>query len=175
MTEIWKPVIGYEDCYSVSDMGRIRRDKSGCGICKAGRIIKQLLGGRDRKRPQISIYKKGVKKITKVHNLVAFTFLGPRPKGKEINHRNGIPFDNRLSNLEYVTRSENMLHAYRINLKIGMKGSCNKASKLTERQVLEIRKKYIPKIYSSRKLAKEFNVHHKGILQIIHRQAWKHT
>ena len=49
-----------------------------------------------------------------IHQLVAAAFLGPPPDGCEINHKNGIRFDNRLANLEYVTHRQNMLHFYRV-------------------------------------------------------------
>jgi hypothetical protein len=46
-----------------------------------------------------------------VHVLVAEVFLGPRPNGAEINHKNGIKADNHYRNLEYTTQAENFQHA----------------------------------------------------------------
>jgi hypothetical protein len=46
----------------------------------------------------------------RVHRVVAKAFLGPIPKGKEVNHKNLDKHDNRVENLEYMTRSENQLH-----------------------------------------------------------------
>jgi hypothetical protein len=51
----------------------------------------------------------------RVHRVVAKAFLGPIPKGKEVNHKNLDKHDNRVDNLEYMTRSENQLH-WRIKL-----------------------------------------------------------
>jgi hypothetical protein len=51
----------------------------------------------------------------RVHRVVAKAFLGPIPKGKEVNHKNLDKHDNRVENLEYMTRSENQLH-WRIKL-----------------------------------------------------------
>ena len=48
------------------------------------------------------------------HHLVAAAFLGPRPLGMQINHKNGIKTDNYFTNLEYVTPSQNSWHAYHI-------------------------------------------------------------
>lgn len=48
----------------------------------------------------------------RVHQLVAAAFIGPKPKGKEVNHKDGNKKNNRADNLEYCTRSENILHSY---------------------------------------------------------------
>lgn len=64
----------------------------------------------------VVLYQSGVRKDVFVHVLVAEAFLGSKPVGLEVNHKNGDKTDNRLSNLEYVTRSENIQHAYRTGL-----------------------------------------------------------
>lgn len=46
-----------------------------------------------------------------IHSLVAAAFLGPRPDGCDVNHIDGDKTNNAASNLEYVTRKENMQHA----------------------------------------------------------------
>lgn len=51
-------------------------------------------------------------KMQLIHVLVTVAFLGDCPNGKEVNHKNGDKSDNRLTNLEYVTHSENMKHAF---------------------------------------------------------------
>lgn len=64
----------------------------------------------------VSISLFGVVTDQTVHSLVALAFLGPRPEGYDIDHRNTDKRDNRLSNLEYVTKSENKKreHANRV-------------------------------------------------------------
>ena len=57
------------------------------------------------------------------HRIIWVCFNGEIPLGKEINHKNGIKHDNRLENLEIVTRSENMIHAVNIlKRELGLKG-----------------------------------------------------
>src|SRR5580704_4483135 len=50
------------------------------------------------------------------HQLVMELFVGPCPENKEINHIDGNKSNNKLSNLEYITRSQNMNHAYKLGL-----------------------------------------------------------
>lgn len=60
------------------------------------------------------------------------------------------------------------------NKYIGTKGEDTAKAKLTEKQVLEIRKKYIPGIYGSRQMHKQYGVTRELIQQILHRKIWKH-
>ena len=64
------------------------------------------------KYQQVHIYQQGVRYIDYVHRLVAEAFI-PNPDNKaEVNHINGDKKDNRIANLQWVTRAENMKHAY---------------------------------------------------------------
>lgn len=77
------------------------------------------------KRKQLKLYKdrdgynvvwftiKGVRRIHPVRKLVAESFLGKRPKGLVINHKNGIRDDDRVENLEYMTSQENTIHGWK--------------------------------------------------------------
>jgi len=110
-------------------------------------------------------------KSFKVHRLIALTYL-PNPDGKpEVNHVNGLKRDNQAHNLEWCTRSENMLHAMKRGL--GLSGERNNLSKLTKEKVLEIR----DRIWRGEKgidLAKEFGVRPEAISKIKLRKSWKH-
>ena len=121
--EIWKDIPGYEGKYQASNLGRIRslnrivytRNRYNRKLYPRmihGRILRP---GVYCKSGHISVVLgRGTNGIP-VHQLVAFTFIGPRPKGMDIRHKNGNPKDNRLENLEYGTRRENILDAYKDN------------------------------------------------------------
>lgn len=102
MIEIWKPVIGYEGLYEVSNRGRVKS----LNYLRTGRekILKERIHqGYNR----VTLFKNGVGKEHAVHRLVWNAFKGPIPKGLVINHLNEIKNDNRLCNLEICTSKEN--------------------------------------------------------------------
>lgn len=96
------------------------------------------------------------------HRIVWIYFYGEIPKGVEINHKNGIKDDNRPSNLELVTRSENMKHANTHGwLNIG-KGDKHPSAKLTIQKVERIRKIYASNLLTLSELGRMFNVYPGG-------------
>jgi len=102
MTENWKAVPGHEGRYEVSDLGRVKsfcRRKEGVFL-RPGRMpgghLSVALG-------------KGNSQC--VHKLVLFAFVGPPPEKHECLHANGVPADNRLENLRWGTRGENIRDA----------------------------------------------------------------
>ena len=104
------------------------------------------------------------------HRLVAQKYI-PNPENKpQVNHINGVKDDNRVSNLEWNTAKENMVHAFETGLK-GM--SQLRRRKLTMEQAREIRSKYIPRKYTMRRLEKEYGLDYKTINQIIHNERYK--
>lgn len=111
--ERWLPIRGFEGFYSVSDLGRIRRDARGPRT-RPGKILASPPTKWGYKSPVLSAC--GRRRRIVVHVEVALAFLGPRPAGMQINHINGVKADNRAANLEYVTRKENRDHAVRLGL-----------------------------------------------------------
>ena len=124
MTETWKSVPGWETLYEVSDLGRIRSldrpvqqlSRSGnlCTVVYKGKVLKQSsCGGRVKgdRYLSIALAKDNKPKTAYIHHLVAEAFLGPRPDGAEVNHKDCDKTNNALANLEYVSRGENIAHA----------------------------------------------------------------
>ena len=121
--EQWRAIPGFEGLYEASDVGRIRGVdrvvQQGDG--RGGKIDVQVKGCvmalRVGKNGYQCVTLRGEqRKQWSVHTLVAMAWIGPRGQKMEVNHRNGIKTDNRLANLEYVTRGENNRHAFRTGL-----------------------------------------------------------
>lgn len=113
--EEWRPVLGYEGCYEVSNQGRVRSVER--YILNAGvrqRLRSQVLRARPvRGYPSVALYGDGGRREMAVHVLVAEAWHGPRPDGMEVCHINDIKADNRPENLRFGTRSENLLDRVR--------------------------------------------------------------
>ena len=146
--------------YEASDLGEIRN-------IKTGRVLVQFIGKDGYLRTQIA------GKTRLVHRLIAKTFV-PKPEGKDfVNHIDGDKQNNEVRNLEWVTRSENIKHAYSIGLK-SSNGSRNGRSKLTEDDVRFIRENYKPydKQFGANALAEKFGVARQTIGAVASGQNW---
>lgn len=164
--EEWRPVIGFEGFYSVSSAGRVRRDTS-------QRIIRPWIDKRGY--ATCSLSKRGVCTTgVKIHQLVAAAFIGPCPVGKEVNHVDGFKANNCDTNLEYLTRRENVQHAHRTGIAFVPKGEQQGLSKLTDAAVAIIRQTdaKIPGVTAS--LATRFGVSRVAIRCVRRRHTWKH-
>lgn len=121
--EIWKEIFGYEDYYSVSNLGNVKRIKS-----KKNLVIKYKKNGY----AFVCFSKKGKIKYYHVHRLVAQAFIDNPENKPQVNHINGIKSDNNVRNLEWVTSSENAIHSYKhLNRTriVGLAGKNNPKSK----------------------------------------------
>lgn len=173
--EIWKDITGYEGYYQVSNYGFIksleRKDR-------LGRVVKEKIRKSCKNNPGylfVPLSKEGKAKNGSIHRLVAQAFI-PNPENKpEVNHKNGIKTDNRVQNLEWSTPKENIEHSYLLGLQSSKKGEKSGNCKLTEKQVLAIRRlhRMNPK-FSRVKVAKKLNYSSNTISNILSKKIWKH-
>lgn len=118
--EEWRPVVGYEGLYEVSDCGRVRSlDRvvptvNGRTYRLRGVLLKSWSGATQHGHRTVSLSAGGVEKVRLVHQLVLESFVGPRPApGMHCCHFNGDPADNRVSNLRWDTPTANQLDKVR--------------------------------------------------------------
>jgi len=173
----YKTILNTNDRYLISDSGiLVTLNWKGSGKRME---FKPALDKKGYLRTAIII--NGKASTIKLHRLVAQAFI-PNPKNKpQVNHINGIKNDNRVENLEWCTGKENVAHAIKngfiliptCSKELKARGSKNGQSKLTECQVLEIRAKFKPYVYTRYMLAKEYNVKPTTIKDVILR-SWKH-
>lgn len=174
--EEWRAAIGYEGIYEVSSAGRIRsldRDiphyMGGVSRIK-GKILSPML---DSGYLRIGLRNKKVFRMVYVHVLVAAAFVGPCPSGKEVNHKNGIKTDSAASNLEYMTRKENVRHAFSSGLAKGKVGEINGNSKLNADQVREIRRRRAAGELL-RVIAADYGIDTSAVGHVTTRKNWNH-
>jgi hypothetical protein len=171
--EQWKPVVGFEDYYEVSDQGRLR---------SLERVVYAPYGNNQRtvkprilkpsRRAYLSITFSvdGVLTYKNVHVVVLEAFAGLRPQGTQTRHLNGINYDNRLTNLVWGTAKEN--HADMVVHGVAPIGAKNGRAKLSDAEIRAIR----TNTTSSRwMLAEQYGVTTTTIGHIINQKGWTHV
>lgn len=166
MIEAWKTVSGFDGLYEVSSLGRVRSKRG---------VRSTYVGHRGY--VQVTLYKNSTAYPKKVHRLVAEAFLDNSLNKREVNHIDGNKLNNTVSNLEWVTPSENKIHAQRMGLSPKppvRRGEDNLSSKLTDEQVKQIRADYRKgsREYGSTALAKKYGVSYRTILYIVSGEHW---
>ncbi|MFA5217179.1 HNH endonuclease signature motif containing protein [Sulfuricurvum sp.] len=175
--KVWMPVYNFKNIYEVSSEGEIRR-------IKTGKILSPRISTVPKKGKKVyasvALYKWINGELKRhpllIHTIVARAFIGKKPIGFQVNHKDGVKLNNYASNLEYVTQKENMRHARELGLikpHIGVMGSKSNLSKLTDKDVLKIRKERAcgAKIAF---LAEKYDVCFANTMLIVHRKTWRH-
>lgn len=141
--ELWKDVEGFGDMYQVSNKGRVKsldravKQRNGSVQIKRGRVMSQTKNHKGY--PLISFSKDNKRYSRAVHRLVAIAFV-ENPEGKpQVNHIDGDKTNNNSDNLEWVTASENVVHA----LESGLMTPCIKNAKRASNIAREVNKKRV--------------------------------
>lgn len=119
MKEIFKDILWFEWIYQVSNLGNVKsfRDNRGNHREKVLQPIKNSTW-----YVQFNLMKWHKRSIKSQHRLMMETFIPNTENKKEVNHINWIKNDNRLENLEWVTTSENRIHAFATGLEVSTRG-----------------------------------------------------
>ena len=110
---MWKPVVGWEGEYEVSDTGQVRSLdrtqtlKNGQRRSYRGRLLRPQATNPSGLHLQVQLRRPGEYRFYRVHQLVLTAFVGPCPDGLMCRHRNGNGHDNRIENLVWGTAEEN--------------------------------------------------------------------
>lgn len=179
--EQWKDITGYEKIYAVSTFGRVK---------SYSRMVWQpQLGGRWTKRKERILRQKNTidgyltvvlsvdkdKYFSGVHRLVAMMFVNNPNNNPEVDHIFGNKKHNRPYVLEWVTDKENTDRAIKLGFAPSQVGEVNPKCKITEKEALEIRRKYVKGKHGNRKiLAKEYGLSESGVAKIGLGYLWKH-
>lgn len=160
--EIWKDVVGYEGHYRVSSLGRVKSLKFN---------REKILSLRCRGDGRIDAYltMDGLTSTYSVHRLVAIAFIPNPQKKPTVNHKNGLPDDNTVENLEWATNLENNLHSIHVLGNIGIsRPAHHRGNKITKEIAEHIRASTDKAI----DLAMRFGVHRNYIHQIKRGMYW---
>lgn len=169
----WVPVSGYEQTYEVSNDGRVRRRKG--FWCTTDRELAQHMSNSGYLRVCLSTRGNRSPTKTLVHRLVFAHFVGRIPQGRTVNHKNGRKTDNRASNLELMTQSQQMLHAYATGLQKRARGTeRGRVAKLTPEQVKQIRSDYQWRTVTGKQLSERYGVSAACIWKIVRGDTWSH-
>lgn len=135
MNEEWRDIPGFSG-YRASNFGRVRGPRR---LLTPGCNLKGYL--------HVSATKP--KRTVSVHKLVLLAFVGERPEGCEVNHKDGVKSNNRLDNLEYATSAENNHHAMTTGLR-NLKVSRDDIAEMAE----------LAKTISMRQIGTRYGIHH---------------
>lgn len=147
--EIWKDIEGYEGMYKISNLSRVKSYRRG-----SIKIMRQTVNASGYHIVELA--RNNERRSFRVHRLLAQAFIPNPDKKPVINHINGKKGDNSLNNLEWVTISENIHHAYITGL--NPSGEFRSSTKTSDSQVLFMRNLYRSENFLLRELSQLFGI-----------------
>lgn len=160
----WRPVVGCETRYEVSNQGQVRRVRDGYVLRE-----EPIVGGYHR----VSLSKNGVSRKKLVHCLVAEAFIGPRPEGMEVDHEDGNPHHNALSNLRYLTPAQNVQASFAKGIRMPARGERHASAVLDDQLVTSMR--IMHQLGASKAaLARMVGVNFSTAQRVVERITWRH-
>lgn len=173
MKKEWKPLVNYENSYEISNFGEIRGIDRISGKRKGvvkGKLLKQSLNHKNYL--EVRLYKNSKSMTKVVHRLVALSFI-PNPLNlPQVNHIDGNKSNNRVENLEWVSNSQNQLHAYKIGLQPSRAGEKNNNASITDVEVTNYKLLYNSGM-SVIEISKNTDIPLSKIRAIIYGTSWK--
>lgn len=171
--EQWKDIPETDGYYQISNHGRIRSWKNGrWGKRQSPKIMKLGYCRNGYKRYKVLIDDK--LQNFSVHRMVAEAFI-PNPENKpQVNHIDTDKANNHVSNLEWCTQSENMIHRGDMGVANYKRGEDLSSSIFTEKQVKHIRNTYKENDITQREMAEYYDCSQSTIAAIITRRSWGH-
>lgn len=178
MKEEWRPVVGYEDAYEVSNLGRIRSvDRMVSTSNRWGGFTKnikgKILSQSGRAGYRSVCLSSGSHKTHNVHILVLTSFVGPAPDGHVCCHGDGNKENNRVDNLRWGTVKENCADTVRHGN--SMRGEKNHTARLNTEKVIAIKTLYNKTKATHKDLASLFDVHTSTVKDITSGRTWGHV
>jgi ribosomal protein S25 len=173
MEEIWKDIKDFEGMYQISNLGRVKT----LNYKNTGKEEIRALSLTKDGYYKVRLLCNNKDKTVRVHRLVAEAFIPNNDNKETVNHIDGNKQNNRVDNLEWADRHEQLYHAYKNNLRKAQKGQYNCNASLTEEQVKEIRKIYIPrsKEFGTVALGKKYGVNNSTIGDVVRRVTYKNV
>lgn len=170
--EIWKDIEGFENKYQISNFGNIKSlDRiDSLGRFHKSKILKKSIE-KDGYEYITLLCKKSKSKSFFIHRLVAYSFMFNLDNLPQINHKDGNKCNNRVSNLEWNTAQQNVIHA--LNKGLRKSGENHPWSVLTNYQVLQI-PKLLEQGMTQKSISKLYNVSYSCIKNICQKRKWKY-
>jgi len=175
--EIWLDVLGYENLYTVSSLGRVIRNGFTYYSPYAGNVVEseKLINGSNKEGyRQVRLFKDGIGKFFMIHQLVMIAFKDNPENKPFVNHLNSKRDDNRLLNLEWCTPKENIIHAHLSN-KMKRRfympnGEDSKNSKITQDIANFIREN--KGVLTQNEMAFKFSISQSAINKVLSGKTW---